>query len=158
MKLTNFKIGSFILVVIVLLSFNGCKHLKGTASDSGLATSGIQSVAITDLTNGYKVTGTGGLGFDPEVESITFCGTLASIYYPTDNYTATDEYFISEDAVSIGFFWYESFINTAEAGTPATLDVGTTYSLLEYEPGAPNAWTITAIEEVACTPIEDLPA
>jgi len=141
------KVTSLLLAGITVLAMSGCDD------DDIIIKNGIQSVDITVLTGGYKVTGTGGLGDDPEVESIEFCGNEAAVYFPDVMETATDTYFVSGDGVAdlIGFDWFEAFMDTTAAGTTGTLDVGVTYSLDSYDVET-NAWTITNIEEVECTP------
>lgn len=46
-----------------------------------------------------------------------------------------------------------AWIDTEADGTPGTFDVGATYSDSDRDWGEEiNAWTITSIEEVECTP------
>ena len=132
------------VTVLGLSGFTSCDSNNPTGEST-------QSVVLTDLTLGYKVTGTGGLGWDPEVESIEFCGSDASIYFPDIMETETWGYFVTgEFDDEIGFDWYEDYLNTTTAGTPGTLDVGVTYSMDQGTDT--NSWTITSIEEVECTP------
>ena len=135
------KLTSVLLAGVTAMMMNGC-------DDSDTPTE-ITSVALTDLTLGYKVSGTGDLSLNSGIDSITYCDEKCSVvwsewgvqdYYP---YTIIDGDVISEvDEIYAD-------IDTAAAGTPGKLVVGVTYSDIDrFEGGDGWEWTITSIEEV----------
>ena len=142
-KLTNVLLAG--LTAVVMSGCNGDETATGN------------SVALSDLGLGYKVTGTGGLnGY--ELESYTFCGDIATYIYTGEDSkfnTAGPYYFVDgnvfeDDELSIQ-------IDTEADGTPGRFEEGATYvglnsrgdEILDY---LPNHWTVTSIEEVECIP------
>ncbi len=112
------------------------------------------SVNLNDLTLGYQVTDTGGLA-GSEFESYIFCGELETFIYSYD-YNTTGYYYYVEGNVLYDDEIYVR-IDTEANGTPGRLEEGTTYIGTNYQTGEEltneiNAWTITSIEEVECTP------
>ena len=134
------KITSLLIAGMTVLAMNGCDDIT---------TEGIQSVNLTDLTLGYKVTGTGGLGWATSLDYVEFCNwDTVSVYEGNNPSTGYFEVFWNDEKLYMDDI--DETIDTAADGTPGTLEVGVTYHADEGDPT--NAWTITSIEEIECIP------
>jgi len=129
---------------VTVLGLSGCNDDDYFINDEG-----IQSVNLTDLTLGYKVSGTGGLGWAESFEYVEFCdGDTVSVY---EGHEPSDGIFeLYNNNLGVYMDDVDEAIATDADGTPGRLEVGVTYHADESM--SLNAWTITSIEEIECTP------
>jgi len=140
------KVTSILLAGLTVLAMSGCDE-----NDIIDATpEAIQSVDISDLTNGYKVSGTGDLSSHGGIDSITYCNEQCFVVWSEWGVQDYYPYTIDGNTISERDEIYAD-IDTDADGTPGRLEVGVTYNNTLYG-GENSAWTVTGIEEVECTP------
>ncbi len=124
------------LTVLGLSGFTSCESNDPVAD----------SVLLAELTNGYKITGTGHFGGSyNEVNSIIFCDWLTDFEFSDNSHSTNQEFSVDGNLLYLGEFGYD--VDTSAVGTPGRLEVGVGY----YDDGTPDdIWTITGIEQVEC--------
>ncbi len=122
------------LTVLGLSGFTSCESNDPVAD----------SVLLSELADGYKVTGTGTLGGSADdIASITFCNGNTDFDYGIYN---SGGVFVVEGNI-LYFGEYDEDMNTADFETPGRLEVGVGYAVSNY---LEDVWTVTGIEQVEC--------